>query len=179
MSENSTAAAVNPENKGFISKWFNSLFIAETNNTFIQFFRSLFVGGVATVADFGILILFRELFHTSETVATVFGFIAGLTVNYVISTFWVFSKAKVSNRVFDFIAFAVIGIIGLGLTQLIIAPFAMEGIFGEGFFVRKEIFGSLIPVSKYYIIGKLVSTVIVYIWNFCARKFILYRNCEE
>ena len=179
MSENSTVAAGKSENKSLIGRWVNSLFIAETNNTFIQFFRSVFVGGVATVADIGVLILFRELLHLSESLATVFGFIAGLTVNYVISTFWVFSKAKVKNRVFDFIAFAVIGIIGLGLTQLIIAPFAMEGIFGEGFFVKKQIFGSLIPVNKYYIIGKLVSTVLVYIWNFCARKFILYRNCEE
>ena len=113
MSENSTVAAGKSENKSLIGRWFNSLFIAETNNTFIKFFRSVFVGGVATVADIGVLILFRELLHLSESLATVFGFIAGLTVNYVISTFWVFSKAKVKNRVFDFIAFAVIGIIGL------------------------------------------------------------------
>ena len=146
MSDVRTEAALKTEKSGessnFISKWFKALFVDETNNTMIQFFRSLFVGGVATVADIGVLVLFRELFHTSETVATVLGFIAGLTVNYVISTFWVFSKAKVKNRVFDFIAFAVIGIIGLGLTELIIAPFAMEGFFGEGFFVKKAIFGS-------------------------------------
>ncbi len=175
MSENLSDTAVVSQKKGFI----NSLFISETNNTFIQFFRSLFVGGIATVADMGFLILFRELFKMPETGATVIGFVAGLTVNYIISTFWVFSKAKVQNRVFDFIAFAVIGIIGLGLTSLIIAPFAMEGLFGEGFFVRNQIFGSIIPTDKYYIIGKLLATVIVYIWNFCARKFILYRNCEE
>ena len=87
MSDISSAAVAQHEKKNPVAGWFNSLFIAETNNTFIQFFRSLFVGGVATVADFAILIIFRELFHTSETVATVFGFIAGLTVNYVISTF--------------------------------------------------------------------------------------------
>ena len=33
----------------------------------------------------------------------------------------------------------VIGIIGLGLTQLIIAPFAMDGMFGQGFLVSNEI----------------------------------------
>lgn len=162
-----------------IKKWFNTLFVEETNNTFIQFFRSLFVGGIATVADFGIMIIFRELVGTSEALAAVFGFIAGLTVNYIVSTFWVFSKAKVKNRVFDFIAFGVIGIIGLGLTQLIIAPFSMEGIFGEGYFVKNETFGALLPADKYYIAGKLVATVLVYIWNFCARKFILYRKTEE
>ncbi len=161
-----------------IKKWFHKLFIEETTNTFIQFFRSLFVGGIATVADIGVLVLFRELFGMPEKGATVFGFIAGLTVNYIVSTFWVFAKAKVKNRVVDFIAFAVIGIIGLGLTELIIAPFAMEGFFGMGYFVKHATFGTLIPVDKYYIVGKLVATVLVYIWNFCARKFILYRKAE-
>ncbi len=162
-----------------MKRWFHKLFIEETTNTFIQFFRSLFVGGIATIVDIGVLVLFRELFHTPEKAATVFGFIAGLAVNYVVSTYWVFAKAKVKNRVVDFIAFAVIGIIGLGLTQLIIAPFAMEGIFGEGYFVKNATFGTLIPTDKYYIAGKLVATVLVYLWNFCARKFILYRKAES
>ena len=161
-----------------VKKWFNLLFVEETTNTFIQFFRSLFVGGIATVADIGVLILVRELFKMPETAAAVFGFIVGLTVNYVVSTFWVFSKAKVKNRAFDFIAFGVIGVIGLFFTQLIIAPFAVEGLFGEGYFVRNASFGSLLPTDKYYIVGKLIATVLVYIWNFCARKFILYRKAE-
>lgn len=162
-----------------MKKLFHRVFIEETNNTFIQFFRSIFVGGAATVADMAILILFRELVGCSESVSAILGFVAGVTVNYVISTFWIFAKAKVKNRLLDFLAFCVIGIIGLGLTELIIAPFALDGLFGEGLFVSKQIFGSLIPIDKYYILGKLVAVVIVYIWNFCARKFILYRNCEE
>lgn len=162
-----------------VKKLFNKLFIEETNNTMIQFFRSVFVGGVASVADIAVLALFKELFGMSEVISTILGFIAGLTVNYVISTYWVFAKAKVKNRVFDFIAFGVIGIIGLGLTELIIAPFASDGIFGVGYFVSNATFGTLIPVDKYYLVGKLIAIVLVYIWNFCARKFILYRNCEE
>ena len=161
-----------------IKKWFDALLIEETNDTKIQFFRSLFVGGIATVADIGVMILFRELFKMSETLAAVFGFIAGLTVNYIISTFWVFSKAKVKNRTADFIAFGVIGLIGLGINELIIAPFAVQGIFGEGILYKKEIFGSLIPADKYYIVGKMIATVVAYMWNFFARKFILYRNVE-
>jgi len=91
----------------------------------------------------------------------------------------VFSKAKVKNRLLDFIVFAVIGIIGLGLTQLIIAPFAMEGLFGEGVLVSYAVFGSLLPTDKYYIIGKLAAVVLVYMWNFFARKFILYNNTSD
>ena len=89
------------------------IFLEETNSTGIQFFRSLFVGGIATIADMTVMILIRELFKVPEGVAAVFGFIFGLAVNYIISTYWVFAKAKVKNRAADFIAFGVIGIIGL------------------------------------------------------------------
>ena len=155
------------------------LFIEETNNTFIQFFRSLFVGGAATVVDIIALIICREIFHAPESIAAAVGFVFGVTVNYIISTLWVFAKAKVDNRTKDFIFFVIIGIIGAMLTELIIAPFSVDWIFGEGFFVKHQTFNFLIPADKYYIVGKFIAVVLVYIWNFCARKFILYRNCEE
>lgn len=163
-----------------MKKLFKKLFIRETSNTAIQFFRSIFVGGIASVVDMLIIILCKELFKMPETWAVAFGFVAGLTVNYIVSTFWVFAKAKVKNRAVDFVGFAVIGIIGLGLTQLIIAPFAEHNIFqSAGFLVRNAVFGSLIPVDKYYIIGKCLAIVLVYMWNFFARKFILYRKSES
>ena len=87
------------------------LFIEETNNTFIQFFRSLFVGGAATVVDIIALIICREIFHAPESIAAAVGFVFGVTVNYIISTLWVFAKAKVDNRTKDFIFFVIIGII--------------------------------------------------------------------
>ena len=155
------------------------LFFEETDHTGIQFFRSLFVGGIATVADMAVLILLRELFHIPENIAAIFGFVVGLAVNYIISTFWVFAKAKVRNRALDFIGFGVIGVIGLGLTQLIIEPFATEGMFGTGFLVRYAVFGPLLPTDKYYIIGKVLAVILVYMWNFFARKFFLYRKAEK
>ena len=158
---------------------FKEIFIEGTNNTFIQFFRSLFVGGIATVVDMAVLIAVREIFRLPEDICAVFGFVAGLTVNYIVSNLWVFAKAKVKNRVLDFVVFAVIGIIGLGLTQLIIAPFAMEGLFGEGIIVKNNLLGSFIPADKYYIIGKLIAVVLVYMWNFFARKFLLYNNTDD
>ena len=159
--------------------WFHKIFIEETSNTGIQFFRSIFVGGIASVVDMAVLILCKQLFQMPESWAAVMGFIAGLTVNYIVSTFWVFSKAKVKNRSVDFIGFAVIGIIGLGLTELIMAPFSEINVFNTtGFFVKNAVFGSLVSVDKYYIIGKVLAIVLVYMWNFFARKFILYRKSE-
>ena len=155
------------------------LFVGDTDHTGIQFFRSLFVGGVATIADMAVMVLLKELFGMSESLAAVFSFIVGLTVNYIISTFWVFAKAKVKNRAADFLAFTMISIIGLGLTQLIIAPFAEKGILGEGILVSNAVFGSLVPVDKYYIIGKMLAVVLVYMWNFFARKYFLYNKSEK
>ena len=158
-----------------IKEWF----IGDTSKTSVQFFRSLFVGGIATIADMIVLILIRELLHVPESIAAIFGFTVGLALNYIISTYWVFAKAKVKNRIIDFIGFAIIGIIGLGLTQLIIEPFAQQGMFGTGWFVQWQLFGVLLPLDKYYIVGKVLAVVIVYMWNFFARKFILYRKVEE
>lgn len=164
---------------GEIGMTIKKLLFEETTHTGIQFFRSLFVGGIATVADMAVLILLRELLHIPENIAAVFGFIVGLAVNYIISTFWVFAKAKVKNRMLDFIGFAIIGIIGLGINLLVIEPFSIDGMFGTGFLVRWGIFGSLLPLDKYYIVGKVFAVVIAYMWNFFARKFILYRKVEQ
>ncbi|GAB5082636.1 hypothetical protein Osc1_18110 [Hominimerdicola sp. 21CYCFAH17_S] len=143
------------------------LFTGDTDNTFIQFFRYCFVGGFAFVIDAGTLVIFKEVFKLNTNIAAAISFVLGLTVNYVLSTCWIFKNSKIKNRFAEFIAFAVIGVIGLLMNVAIIWFF--EDLLGP-----KQPFGSLIPQNKYYIIGKLVSTIIVFIWNFCARKFIIF-----
>lgn len=148
---------------------FKNLFTGVTDNTFIQFFRYCFVGGSAFVIDAGSLILFKEAFHMNTNLAAVISFILGLTVNYVLSTCWIFKNSKIKNRLAEFMAFAAIGVIGLLMNVAIIWFF-------EDFLAPKQLFGSLFPQDKYYIIGKFVSTFIVFLWNFCARKFIIFNK---
>ena len=94
-------------------------------------------------------------------------FVAGLLVNYVLSTFWIFKKSKIKNRLAEFAAFAAVGVVGLGINAAIIWFF-------KDILASKLIFGTLLPQDKYYLVGKLVSTVIVFIWNFAGRKFIIF-----
>lgn len=148
------------------------LFTGETDNTFIQFFRYCFVGGLAFVIDAGSLVVFKEALGMNTNLAAVISFILGLTVNYLLSTCWIFKNSKIKNRFAEFTAFAAIGIIGLLMNVAIIWFF-------EDFLGPRKPLGSLIPQSKYYIIGKLVSTVIVFVWNFCARKFIIFDKNKE
>lgn len=145
------------------------LFVGDTDNTFIQFFRYCFVGGFAFLVDYGVLILLVEAFKCDEIIASVISFVAGLAVNYVLSTFWIFKNSKIKNRLAEFIAFAVIGVIGLFINAGIIWFF-------RDFLAPMNIFGSLISADKYYIAGKICSTVVVFLWNFFARKFILFGN---
>ncbi|HHZ06300.1 MAG TPA: GtrA family protein [Clostridiales bacterium] len=148
-------------------------FVGDTNNTFIQFFRYCFVGGLAFVVDYGLMTLLAEKCGINAIVASTISFVAGLAVNYILSTFWIFKNSKIKNRFAEFLAFALIGVIGLGINAAIIWFF-------QYVLAEQMILGSWISADRYYLIGKLVSTVIVFVWNFCGRKFILFdRNSNK
>ena len=135
----------------------NKLFIEKTDNTLIQLFRYTFVGGIAFIVDFSSLYLLTDFagFHYLHSAAITF--ILGLVVNYILSILWVFKSRAVNKKIIEIIIFAVIGIIGLGLNEVMI-----------WFFTER--------LTIYYLYSKLISTVIVYFWNFLARKYILYNK---
>lgn len=143
--------------KDIISFDMKKLFIEPTNNTLIQLFRYLFVGGTAFVVDAGCLFLLERM-GLNYLLAAVFAFIAGLTVNFILSKALVFkgNESGSSNEV-EFLVYAVIGVIGLGLTELIMYLFTER-------------------LSVYFMLSKVVAAVIVLIWNFVARKVTLYRK---
>lgn len=142
-------------------KKFGKLFSGDTENTYIQFFRYLFVGGLATVVDWGVsFILFKYVFGEQYAVAAnSLSFVAGLIVNYVISTFWIFSNSKVKSKVVEFLGFAAIGLVGLFMTMGITKLF-------EIWLADKT--------SLFQILAKVVSTAAAFFWNFFARKVLLF-----
>lgn len=132
----------------------------KTDNTFIQFFRYLFVGGIAYIVDFGFLFILTEYVHLHYILSASLSFLAGLLVNYAISKIWVFSKGTVVNKQVEFMIFGLIGLVGLALNA--------------GFmFLFTSFF------SFHYLISKIQATVFVYLWNFTARKFLLFNNREQ
>lgn len=131
------------------------LFIMETDNTFIQFFRYVFVGGIAFVADGGSLFLITAI-GVNYLISAVFAFIIGLACNYGLSKLFIFKKSIVNGKI-EFLVYGIIGIIGLGFTEIIM--YALTDIAG-----------------LYFMVSKIVAAVIVLIWNFVARKITLYKN---
>ena len=136
------------------------LFKDKTSNTFIQLFRYGFVGGIAILVDFVFLYCLTEFVGLPYLVSAAISFILGLVTNYLLSTVWVFNQRVVTNRSKEFIVFSVIGIIGLGFNELIMW-------FGS----------SVLPL--YYLLSKIISTVIVFFWNFFARKYILFNKTTK
>ncbi|MBQ4563015.1 MAG: GtrA family protein [Lachnospiraceae bacterium] len=147
-------------------KW-RELFLTPTTNGGIQFFRYVFVGGIATVVDWGLLYVFEHLLRAmipgdmmmtaSKYIAAAIGFGGGLFVNYFLSRAFVFNaqSSRAKSRTAEFLGHALVGVIGLGLTELLI------------------FLGSLLSV--HYMIAKVAATVIVFFWNYLARKFFVYR----
>ncbi|MBW1971284.1 MAG: GtrA family protein [Deltaproteobacteria bacterium] len=128
----------------------------KTNNIFIQLFRYTFVGGFAFIVDFGSLFVLTEFIHIYYLISAAIAFILGLGTNYILSIIWVFDKRIFKNKYIEFMIFGIIGIVGLGLNELFIWFFTEE-------------------MHFYYLISKIISTFFVYLWNFFARKFILFR----
>lgn len=131
------------------------LMLSETENTVIQLFRYCFVGGIAFLADWLSVILFTEL-GAHYMLSAAIAFVIGLIVNFFLSKRFIFKKdAKKFGRRGEFIAYAVIGVIGLALT---------EGIM----FLLTDI------LALHYALSKIIAAAVVLIWNFFARKIFIY-----
>lgn len=140
-----------------MNQMLNKIFVDPTDNTLLQLFRYGFVGGVAFLADYTTLYLCTELIMLHYLISAAIAFVVGLIVNYLLSTLWVFSIHTKSKMWIEFAIFAIIGIIGLGLNELII-------------YVATE------KCGLYYMLSKLISTALVFLWNFFVRKFVLFRE---
>lgn len=134
----------------------SALLKGPTDNTIVQLFRYLFVGGAAFLIDFGVLFALTEWAGVHYLIAAAVAFLAGLCANYMLSIAWVFSSRRMANRRLEFAVFALIGVVGLGLNELII-------------------WQCTDTLGFHYLVSKMVAAGIVMFWNFFARKLALFR----
>ncbi|UTB31515.1 MAG: GtrA family protein [Methanobacterium sp. ERen5] len=138
--------------KNMIQTWLKQ----STNKISIQFFRYIFVGGTAFLVDFGSLYLLTEYFGIFYLMSAAIAFTLGLIANYLLSVRWVFNKHTLDNRLHEVGIFTLVGIVGLGLNEVIIWFFTSN-------------------MHLFYIYSKIISAALVLFWNFFARRYTIFR----
>jgi putative flippase GtrA len=121
-----------------------------------EFVRYVVVGGIATICDASTLYSVTEFLKVNYLISAPIGFLVGTVVNYALSRTWVFQRRTLKSRPAELTIFTLIGVVGLGLNELIL-----------WFFQSK--------LGIYYLFAKGVSGCVVLAWNFGARKLALFR----
>lgn len=131
-------------------------FIKENaDSTLVQILRYSLTGTVAIGADYYCLYMLHSM-HVHYLTAVAVAYFVGIIVNYYLSTKWVFNGKKSDlDPVIELIIFTVIGIIGLGFSEVLIWFFT--GLYGI-----------------HILFSKTFATMIVSLWNFFARKKLLF-----
>ncbi len=137
---------------------------AEWNGLISEFGRYVLVGGLAFVADFVTLTGFHEwIIPTvpySLYIATLLGFVVGISINYVLSVSFVFLSVKkwgIGRTRRDQFLFLLIGVVGLVMTEL-------------GMVLGVEV------LSLHYQLVKIFLTGAVLVWNYGARKVFIFNK---
>lgn len=128
-----------------------------------QFLRYLVTGGLAFVIDFGLFALCLYVFGWHYLLANLVGLLAGLVFNYALSILWVFSACKRTfekKKVAEFTLFALVGLAGVGINQLLMY-LMVDGL------------------GLDEMLSKIIAAVLVLMWNFGTRKFMLFKKKKD
>ena len=128
-----------------------------------QIFRYLVTGGLAFVLDFGLFALCLYVFDWHYLLANLVGLVAGLVLNYTMSIVWVFTACKRTlekQKTAEFLLFALVGIAGVGINQLLMYLMV------DGICLNE-------------MVSKMLAAVLVLMWNFGARKLLLFKKKKE
>lgn len=123
-------------------------------NLLIQIFKFGIVGVIATIIDFASIYVLKEFLHINVIVANTLSFCIATVYNYMASINWVFKVNQDKDPKKNFILFILFSIMGLILNDLIMW-FAVD------------------KFKIYYLLGKVIATCFVMIFNFITRKLFL------
>lgn len=109
---------------------------------------------VALAVDYCLLVLLTEVAHLHYLLSAAIGFTAGLVVTYVLSVSLIFKERRYGRGV-ELSGFVVIGLVGLGLNEVLLKVM-VEGL------------------GVYYAWAKIPAAGISFLFNFVARRLILF-----
>ncbi len=141
----------------FINKLLKILHIKvseEKEKLFVQIFKFVIVGGIATIIDWFVYYILYNMFNLNPLIANIFSFIVSVIYNYIASVKWVFDVNTNKTKKRMFIEFMIFAVLGLILTEILL-----------------WLFISVFNIDK--MISKIIATAIVMVFNFITRKIFL------
>lgn len=123
------------------------------------------VGLIAFVIDVGVMNLLL-MFHLHNIIATTIGFLVSLVFNYVASMRFVFVHREDMARWMEALVFLVSSAIGLFINDVIVW-LSTYGMAHDAFVSDHAAYTLRTNV------GKIIATVVVALWNFVIRKWLL------
>lgn len=120
----------------------------------VQFAKFGVAGFFSFLIDYGLLILLTEATPLEYFASSAISYTVSVLFNYILSLKFVFDVKGDRNKWHELLIFVILGIVGLGLTQMIM----------------------LVCVEKlklFYALAKIISTLIVSTYNFISRKMLL------
>ncbi len=127
-----------------------------------QFLSYFGVGGVSALVEWAVFSLLEYLLDMPYLLATILAFIFSTTTNWFLGRTFTFKESAYKDKKAKeiFLVFLV-SAIGLGFNLLLMYLFV-------------DVFGMNTNLLK--TIAKILSTGIVFIWNFLSRKLWIYRK---
>ncbi len=138
---------------------FGILFRDDCTNSWVQLFRYFFVGFISFVADTFVFWIAKNMFGEERyMLAEVFGFIVGVTVNFLLTKTFAFKGVKAdTGRTAEIAIFLAITLAGLGWTELLL-------------------YTGVEKCNMSSLSAKVIAAIIVLFWNYGMKKFLLYKT---
>lgn len=125
------------------------------NKAIVQFVEYFLVGGVAALVEWSTFAVLNYGIHWHYLIATIASFTVATGVNYFLS-----------RRVFKTRQHSV--------TKEVVLVYLVSGIGLGGNLLLMWLFVSSMGLER--MLAKIVSTGIIFLWNFAARKFWVFRS---
>lgn len=122
-----------------------------------QFGRFLVVGLLSFAVDFGLFLVMHELLAIQYLVASTTSFAISLVLNYWLTLRFVFDARPGRNVAAEFVLYIGLNIVALGLNQLVLLL-------------------SVEVLAADPVVGKLIATAVVLVFNFISRKMLIERR---
>jgi len=124
----------------------------------LKFLLFLGVGGLATAIQYGILILFVELWSITAIIASSVGYVVSSIANYLLNYAYTFkSDEKHTKALSKFVAVAATG--------LLLNAFIMYVL--------------VTALTVHYVVSQLTSTAVILLWNFVLHKTWTFKSSRR